>query len=85
VQLEEAEAGLRAYSVAPGVIDTDMQVRIRDCTPQAFPTVERFRELKRDQRFNTPAFVARELLAIAFDPASRPDEVCVRLPDEQPA
>ena len=82
VALEEAEQGVRAYSVAPGVVDTDMQALIRECTPEQFPSVERFHELKRDDGFNSPAFVARHLLEIAFDPERRPDEVALRLPDE---
>jgi benzil reductase ((S)-benzoin forming) len=83
VQLEEAESGLRAHAVAPGVIDTDMQALIRRQPAERFPAVERFLELKREDGFNTPGFVARHLLAIAFDPAARPPEVVVRLPDEK--
>jgi benzil reductase ((S)-benzoin forming) len=85
VQLEEEQHGLRAYSVAPGVIDTDMQTLIRDCTPEDFPEVERFRERKVTDSYNTAAFVAEHLLAMAFEPAARPEEVAVRLPDEKPA
>lgn len=84
VQLEEAQHGLRAYAVAPGVIDTGMQTLIRACAPEDFPEVERFREMKRDDTYNTPAFVAQHLLAMAFDPAQHPVEVCVKLPDEKP-
>jgi benzil reductase ((S)-benzoin forming) len=84
VQLEEEAIGLRVYSVAPGVIDTDMQTLIRASAPEDFPEVERFKEMKRDDSFNTPRFVAEHLLAMAFDPAARPEEVCVRLPDEKP-
>jgi NAD(P)-dependent dehydrogenase (short-subunit alcohol dehydrogenase family) len=83
VQLEEEAHGLRAYAVAPGVIDTDMQSRIRECTPEDFPEVERFRERKQSDDFNTSGFVAEHLLGIAFDPARRPGEVVVRLPDEK--
>ena len=49
-----------------------------------FPEVERFKQLKRDDGYNTPAFVARHLLEIAFDPAKRPKEVAVQIPDEKP-
>jgi NAD(P)-dependent dehydrogenase (short-subunit alcohol dehydrogenase family) len=84
VALEEAAHGLRAYAVAPGVIDTDMQARIRATPAERFPDVARFVAMKRDEAFNTPRFVADRLLAIAFDPAVRPAEVCVRLPDERP-
>lgn len=82
VALEEAAQGLRAYSVAPGVIDTDMQALIRATPAERFPDAPRFVEMKRENRFNTPAFVAEQILALAFDPAARPAEVCVRLPDE---
>ena len=83
VQLEERDHGLRAYAVAPGVIDTAMQERIRSCSPDLFPEVERFLEMKREGNFNTPTFVARELLALAFDSKRRSDEVVVCLPDEK--
>lgn len=83
VQLEEADQGLRAYAVAPGVIDTDMQALIRSQPEERFPMLEKFLQLKRDDAFNSPAYVARELLAIAFDPARRPDDVVVRIDAER--
>jgi len=83
VALEEAEVGLRAYAVAPGVIDTAMQERIRSLTPEEFPMVEKFHQLKRDEAFNSPEYVARQLLSVAFDPSACPDEVVVRLPPER--
>ncbi len=83
VQLEEAERGLRAYAVAPGVVDTAMQQRIRGCSPEVFPTLDKFLELKATESFNTTPFVAEHLLKIAFDPAARPEEVVVRLPAEK--
>jgi NAD(P)-dependent dehydrogenase (short-subunit alcohol dehydrogenase family) len=83
VALEEASAGLRAHSVAPGVVDTDMQELIRGCSEELFPEVERFRQLKIDDGFNSGEYVARELLAIAFDTTRRPEEVAVRLEYEE--
>lgn len=80
LQLEERDAGLRVYSVAPGVIDTAMQDIIRAQTAEDFPEVESFRERKREGLFNSPSFVARSLHAIAFE--TRPDQVIVRLPRE---
>jgi len=82
--LEEADRGLRAYSVAPGVVNTDMQALLRSQKEEDFPSVGRFRELAEQARFNSPAFVAGQLLAIAFDPDARPAEVALRLPDEPP-
>jgi NAD(P)-dependent dehydrogenase (short-subunit alcohol dehydrogenase family) len=82
IALEEAAHGLRAYAVAPGVIDTDMQALIRATPAERFPEVGRFRELEREGRFNSARFVAEHILALAFDPAARPADVCLRLPDE---
>ncbi len=79
VAAEEASIGLRAYSVAPGVIDTAMQAQIRAADPSDFPDRERFVERKRTGDFNDPRMVADELLAIAFDPERRPAGVAVRI------
>jgi len=82
VALEEAEIGLRAHSIAPGVIDTAMQSLIRTSSAEDFPDVEHFKERKRSGNFNSVRFVADEFLAIAFDPDRRPESVAVRLEDE---
>ena len=80
--LEEKDSGLRAYSVAPGVVDTEMQARIRETPEERFPDVARFLELKRDDAFNTPRYVADQLLSIAFDPERVESEVALRLENE---
>jgi len=82
VQLEERDLGLRAHAVAPGVVDTAMQALIRSKTPQEFPAVGKFLQLAADDAFSSPAWVARCLWELAFDPAARPDEVVVRLPPQ---
>lgn len=81
--LEEGGSGLRVLSVAPGVIDTDMQRTIRETPEAAFPDRERFLQLKRDEAFNSPAFVAEQLLRLAFDPTERGGEVVRRVPSER--
>lgn len=50
-------------SLAPGVIDTDMQVTIRAADQADFPPVERFRKLKADGALGSPAQVAERILA----------------------
>jgi NAD(P)-dependent dehydrogenase (short-subunit alcohol dehydrogenase family) len=81
-QLEEADTGLRAYSVAPGVVDTAMQELIRGCPPERFPKVADFIAMKRADAYNRTEFVAQHLLEMAFDPDRNESEVALRLPYE---
>jgi len=80
--LEELEAGIRVLAVAPGVVDTEMQATIRASSEDNFPGVERFRQMKASNQFNSAGFVARELYAMAFDPARHPDTVVARVANE---
>jgi len=66
VAIEEHDHGLRAYAVAPGVVDTDMQAMIRATDARAFPEVGQFLALKEADAFNSPAWVAERLLELAF-------------------
>ncbi len=84
LQLEEADAGLSVYSVAPGVVDTQMQAELRRCSPEQFPMLDKFLRLKTEGRFSSARHVASELLKLAFDPAQRARTVVVRLPPEKP-
>lgn len=54
--------GLRVCSLAPGVIDTDMQAEIRATPPDRFPLRERFEELKREGQLMRPDDCARQLV-----------------------
>ncbi|MCU1486742.1 MAG: short-chain dehydrogenase/reductase [Actinomycetia bacterium] len=74
------EPGLRAYAVAPGVVDTDMQAEIRSTPADRFPTVERFHDLKARDAFNSQAWVAGQLLELAFGDVRPPTSW--RIPDE---
>lgn len=82
VAAEESAQGLRALSLAPGVVDTDMQTLIRATPAERFPDLDRFVEMKRDNSFNSARYVAQELLALAFDPDRKVEEVALRLEDE---
>ncbi len=82
LDLEERDHGLRAHAVAPGVVDTDMQASIRESAATDFPELPRFQRRKAEGDFNSTRFVADEMLKIAFDPESPPDDVAVRLSDE---
>lgn len=54
--------GLRICSVAPGVVDTDMQAEIRGTELDRFPLRERFDALKRDGQLATPEQSAQKLI-----------------------
>ena len=55
-------AGARVVSLAPGVIDTDMQVQLRSGDPEAFPDRERFVQLKAMDQLATADEAAARVL-----------------------
>jgi benzil reductase ((S)-benzoin forming) len=65
VALEEASRpnGARIVSLAPGVIDTDMQVQLRDADPGRFPDRAAFVNLKESGQLLSPDAAAARLLA----------------------
>ncbi|MFC3683267.1 SDR family NAD(P)-dependent oxidoreductase [Hydrogenophaga luteola] len=61
---EERRAhGARIVSLAPGVIDTDMQTQLRAGDPAGFPDHQRFVELQRQQQLTSPEDAAAQVLA----------------------
>ena len=65
VALDQAAAKhpVRIVSLAPGVIDTDMQVQLRSGDPASFPDHARFMQLKAAGQLDTPAAAAAKVLA----------------------
>jgi len=63
--LDEAgrENGAKVVSLAPGVIDTDMQVQLRGADATGFPEKAFFVELKEKGQLTSPAAAAARLLA----------------------
>ena len=68
--LEEAVAphGARVCSLAPGVVDTDMQTHLRAADPSAFPDHGRFVDLKTQGQLTSPADAAARVLAYLARP-----------------
>ena len=64
VALDEAlkPHGAKVCSLAPGVIDTDMQVQLRGADPTAFPDRENFANLKTGGQLTSPADAATRVL-----------------------
>lgn len=63
--LDEAQKahGAKLCSLAPGVIDTDMQVQLRNTDPALFPDVGNFAQLKTAGNLATPEEAAARVLA----------------------
>lgn len=66
IALEEAQRGTlgaRVCSLAPGVIDTDMQVQLRSADPDRFPDIGNFQGMKSKGMLTTPMEAAARVLA----------------------
>ncbi len=65
MSLDEATRpnGARVVSLAPGIIDTDMQVQLRTADPAGFPEQQRFIEFKASGALMSPDEAAAKLLA----------------------
>jgi NAD(P)-dependent dehydrogenase (short-subunit alcohol dehydrogenase family) len=53
----------RITSMAPGVIDTDMQVTIRSTPKEALPSLDRFLGFHQNKQLGVPDTIARRILA----------------------
>jgi len=60
---EHAAQGVRAVSLAPGIVDTDMQATIRSSDEASFPALARFQEFHATGKLSAPADVAARILA----------------------
>lgn len=60
--------GVRVESLAPGVIDTDMQAQIRATSPEQFVMRERFVALKENAGLTSPEACGREAVAHLLGP-----------------
>ncbi|MBU6488431.1 MAG: SDR family oxidoreductase [Burkholderiales bacterium] len=65
----DAERGLRIASVAPGVVDTDMQAQIRGVDDARFPMRERFEQMKRNGQLTSPEEAAGNLVGYLLSDA----------------
>ena len=84
VAREERTHGLRAYALAPGVVDTDMQALICATPASTFPSVGRFVRRYEEGAFNSPGWVAAFLVDLVSDPGRASGAVRLRVPDEAP-
>lgn len=67
IHLEEQQLGrtdFHCLSVAPGVVDTDMQAIIRETKEVSFSEVDRFKEYKNSNQLYSTELVAKKLLKL---------------------
>ena len=62
------ENGAKVCSLAPGVIDTDMQVQLRSASANDFPDQDNFNQLKSGGLLTSPSDAATRVLAYLFRP-----------------
>lgn len=60
--------GAKVCSLAPGVIDTDMQVQLRGAAGEAFPDQAKFLQLKAQGQLSSPAQAAEQVLRFLARP-----------------
>lgn len=58
---EWRSAAFRVFSVAPGIVDTDMQEEIRAAHPEDFPAAARFRDYHSEGKLSSAAAVAEKI------------------------
>lgn len=64
VASQERDAhGARFASLAPGIVDTDMQAHIRASNPDSFPALAQFQAFHTEGKLSAPADVAGRILA----------------------
>jgi NAD(P)-dependent dehydrogenase (short-subunit alcohol dehydrogenase family) len=68
--LDEAQHphGAKVCSLAPGVIDTDMQVQLRGTASEAFPDQSKFAQLKARGQLSSPEQAAEQVLRFLARP-----------------
>ena len=59
---------VKLVSFSPGVVNTEMQEEIRNSSPEHFPELDRFKEMKENGRLLEPAFVAERILELLDSP-----------------
>lgn len=71
-KLEEWERGNqpKVYAVSPGVVDTQMQEKIRSVSQNTFSQVDRFHKLKQENQLYTPEKAAELILLLLSTPYS---------------
>lgn len=71
--LREDHPEVHSFSIAPGIVDTEMQGEIRRLDEDDFPEIQRFVDYKEKGELSAPGDVAARLLKIIDRPETAPD------------
>jgi len=69
------KSGIRIFSIAPGVVDTDMQKQIRNSAENNFSEIAKFVSLKERKQLSLPEEIASKLLKIIENEANYPENI----------
>ncbi|KPN71039.1 SDR family NAD(P)-dependent oxidoreductase [Neisseria sp. 83E34] len=72
----EANPNIRALSIAPGVVDTDMQAAIRASDADHFPMLQRFLDLKKQGGLSSSKETAAKIAGIIEDERFELEAIC---------
>ena len=75
---EEKEKGrsIKVYAVAPGVIDTSMQEKIRSINENSFSSIQRFVDLKNNAELLGPEVVVNKIIKLLSLPYDESTIIC---------
>lgn len=66
IYLEETERGrnIKMYCVSPGVVDTDMQLKMRSVSSANFSSAETYKTLKENNELQNPKQIAKKIMCL---------------------
>lgn len=67
-QKENEKSGIRFFSLAPGIVDTAMQEKIRESGEEDFPALDRFKSYKSEGKLSSGAEVAEKIGYLLTNP-----------------
>jgi benzil reductase ((S)-benzoin forming) len=72
---QDVDRPVKVFSIAPGIVDTEMQDEIREVEPENFRDLDRFVQLKKDGLLTSPEEVAQKIADIVNHPQNYPKRI----------
>lgn len=72
---ENKSQEFKFFSLAPGVVDTQMQTEIRNVTEADFPDLEKFKKYKEEGQLTKPEIVAEKIAHVLANPHLFPEVI----------